>query len=83
MFSPHVPTAVVQCATDCRFHHQKSGLSSERSYCNLSSVFQKLDKAKLCGDAGLLDESLLRNCFQFYGTVMFLLLEMLTPKDQE
>ncbi|XP_022090328.1 ubiquitin conjugation factor E4 B-like isoform X2 [Acanthaster planci] len=44
---------------------------------------KKLDKAKLCGDAGLLDENLLRNCFQFYGTVMFLLLKLLTPKDQE
>ncbi|XP_038076555.1 ubiquitin conjugation factor E4 B-like [Patiria miniata] len=47
------------------------------------SQIKKLDKAKLCGDAGLLDETLLRNCFQFYGTVMSLLLKLLTPKDQE
>ncbi|XP_071805789.1 ubiquitin conjugation factor E4 B-like isoform X1 [Asterias amurensis] len=47
------------------------------------SQIKKLDKAKMCGDAGLLDETLLRNCFQFYGSVMSLLLMMLKPKDQE
>ncbi|XP_072035141.1 ubiquitin conjugation factor E4 B-like [Amphiura filiformis] len=41
---------------------------------------KKLEKAKLCGDAGLLDENLLRGCFQFYGTAMALLIKLVTPK---
>ncbi|XP_072174441.1 ubiquitin conjugation factor E4 B-like [Diadema setosum] len=44
------------------------------------SQSKKIEKAKVCADAGLLHESLLRGCFQFYGTVMSLLVELVSPK---
>ncbi|XP_030843161.1 ubiquitin conjugation factor E4 B isoform X2 [Strongylocentrotus purpuratus] len=44
------------------------------------SQTKKIEKAKVCADAGLLHENLLRGCFQFYGTVMSLLVGLVSPK---
>uniref|UniRef100_A0A8C0WHL3 Ubiquitin conjugation factor E4 n=1 Tax=Castor canadensis TaxID=51338 RepID=A0A8C0WHL3_CASCN len=40
---------------------------------------KKLVRCKACADAGLLDESLLRRCLNFYGLVIQLLLRILDP----
>uniref|UniRef100_A0AAY5EBP7 Ubiquitin conjugation factor E4 B n=1 Tax=Electrophorus electricus TaxID=8005 RepID=A0AAY5EBP7_ELEEL len=40
---------------------------------------KKLVRSKACSDAGLLDESLLRRCLQFYGMLIQLLLRMADP----
>ncbi|XP_076874583.1 ubiquitin conjugation factor E4 B isoform X2 [Brachyhypopomus gauderio] len=40
---------------------------------------KKLVRSKACSDAGLLDESLLRRCLQFYGMVIQLILRMADP----
>ncbi len=37
---------------------------------------QRLQKGKLCADAGVLDEWLLRRCLQFYGTVAQILIRI-------
>ncbi|XP_063965881.1 ubiquitin conjugation factor E4 B-like isoform X2 [Lytechinus pictus] len=43
------------------------------------SQTKKIEKAKVCADAGLLHENLLRGSFQFYGTVMSLLVGLVSP----
>ncbi|XP_052828184.1 ubiquitin conjugation factor E4 B isoform X1 [Octopus bimaculoides] len=43
---------------------------------------KKLQKSKLCANAGLLDESLLRRCLQFYGVVADYLLKMADPENE-
>ncbi|XP_049631238.1 ubiquitin conjugation factor E4 B isoform X2 [Suncus etruscus] len=40
---------------------------------------KKLVRCKACADAGLLDESLLRRCLNFYGLLIQLLLRVLDP----
>uniref|UniRef100_M3YYL7 Ubiquitin conjugation factor E4 n=1 Tax=Mustela putorius furo TaxID=9669 RepID=M3YYL7_MUSPF len=40
---------------------------------------QKLVRCKACADAGLLDESFLRRCLNFYGLLIQLLLRILDP----
>ena len=42
-------------------------------------ILQRLQKAKLCADAGLLDEWMLRRCMTFYGTVAGFLLKLVDP----
>ncbi|XP_002737351.1 ubiquitin conjugation factor E4 B [Saccoglossus kowalevskii] len=41
---------------------------------------KKLVRAKACADAGLLDESLLRRCLSFYGSVVQFLTSLMTTK---
>ncbi|XP_077997981.1 ubiquitin conjugation factor E4 B-like [Glandiceps talaboti] len=41
---------------------------------------KKLVRAKACADAGVLDESLLRRCLSFYGSVVKFLTNLMTPK---
>lgn len=43
---------------------------------------KRLQTSKLCSNAGLLDESLLRRCLQFYGLVADYLLKLADPKHQ-
>ncbi|XP_075459667.1 ubiquitin conjugation factor E4 B isoform X2 [Ascaphus truei] len=40
---------------------------------------KKLVRCKACGDAGLLDESFLRRCLNFYGMVIQLILRIMDP----
>lgn len=44
---------------------------------------QKLVRCKACADAGLLDESFLRRCLNFYGLLIQLLLRILDPAYPE
>ncbi|KAK3104970.1 hypothetical protein FSP39_014399 [Pinctada imbricata] len=46
------------------------------------SQVQRLQKSKLCADAAILDESLLRRCLQFYSAVSEYLLRVSDPVNQ-
>ena len=48
------------------------------SLIHLPSLPQKLNKSKICADAGLLDEHLLERCLHFYSGVAHVILRALT-----
>lgn len=47
-------------------------------------VTQRLEKGKLCADAGLLDPNMLGRCLQYYGSVAQFLVKLASgqPADQ-
>uniref|UniRef100_T1ISF9 Ubiquitin conjugation factor E4 B n=1 Tax=Strigamia maritima TaxID=126957 RepID=T1ISF9_STRMM len=44
---------------------------------------KKLSKSKACADAGLLDETLLRRCLQFYSTSVSMLIKLVSPGSEK
>lgn len=50
-------------------------------YSLFSWTFQRLQKSKLCADAAILDESLLRRCLNFYSVLSMYLLKVADPQN--
>lgn len=44
-------------------------------------IFQRLQKSKLCADAAILDESLLRRSLNFYSGVSTYILKVADPQN--
>lgn len=48
---------------------------------NIYFIFQRLQKSKLCADAAILDESLLRRSLNFYSGVSTYILKVADPQN--
>ncbi|KAJ8320744.1 hypothetical protein KUTeg_002331 [Tegillarca granosa] len=67
-------------AAESQWGHLPNAARNKELLKKWKSQVQRLQKSKLCADAAVLDESLLRRCLQFYGVAAEYLLKVADPK---